>query len=82
MWTAPGYPAGVMPAGLGRAIPAGDLHEVVAFLAGLSGKSYSPTGAASPWSHEGVRLGLVVLAFNLGMLGAVALAARFERRAP
>ena len=82
VWTAPGYPAGVMPAGLGRAIPAGDLHEVVAYLASLSWKPYSPTGAASPWSHEGVRLGLVILVFNLGMLGAVALVSRLERRAP
>jgi cytochrome bd ubiquinol oxidase subunit I len=81
-WTTPGYPAGVMPAGLGGTIPEGDLHEIVAYLAGLSGKAYSATGAASPWSHEGVRLGLVILVFNLGMVIALAVADRRRWRAP
>jgi cytochrome c551/c552 len=80
-WTTPGFQAGIMPAEIGRAIPEGDRHEIVAWLAGLSGKAYSPTGAASPWSHEGVRLGLVILLFNAAMLAALALAARGERRA-
>jgi mono/diheme cytochrome c family protein len=75
-WTTPNYPAGVMPAELGKSIPEGDRHEIVAFLAGLSGKPYSPTGAASPWSHEGVRLGLVILVFNLGMIIALLIAGR------
>lgn len=75
-WTTPNYQAGIMPADLGKSIPEGDRHEIVAYLMGLSGKSYSPTGAASPWSHEGVRLGLVVLIFNLGMLIALAIASR------
>jgi mono/diheme cytochrome c family protein len=79
-WTTPGYQPGVMPAEIGRAIPEGDRHEIVAWLATLAGKSYSPTGAASPWSHEGVRLGLVILFFNAAMLIALALAARRERR--
>lgn len=78
-WTTPGYQAGVMPAELGKSIPEGDRHEIVAYLAGLSGRSYSATGAAAPWSHEGVRLGLVILVFNLAMLGAIALAGRKER---
>lgn len=77
-WTAEGFPAGLMPAG--DAIPEGDLHEIVGYLAGLSGKSYSATGATSPWSHEGVRLGVVVLIFNLGMLLVLALARHGERR--
>jgi mono/diheme cytochrome c family protein len=80
VWTTPNYPAGVMPAELGKAIPEGERHEIVAYLMGLSGKSYSPTGAESPWSHEGVRLGLVILIFNLGMLAALAIAARCEKR--
>jgi mono/diheme cytochrome c family protein len=75
-WTTPNYPAGVMPAELGKNIPEGERHEIVAFLAGLSGRPYSPTGAASPWSHEGVRLGLVILAFNLGMILALLIAGR------
>lgn len=78
-WTTPGYPAGVMPADLGKSIPEGDRHEIVAYLAGLSGKQYSATGAASPWSHEGVRLGLVILVFNLAMLAALAIAGRREK---
>jgi mono/diheme cytochrome c family protein len=81
VWTTPGYQAGIMPAEIGRAIPEGDRHEIVAWLAGLSGKSYSPTGAASPWSHEGVRLGLVILLFNAAMLLALLVAARMEKRA-
>lgn len=76
-WTAEGFPAGVMP--VGDAIPEGDLHEIVAYLASLAGKSYSATGATSPWSHEGLRLGLVILIFNLGMLLVLALARRGER---
>jgi mono/diheme cytochrome c family protein len=75
-WTTPNYPAGIMPADLGKSVPEGERHEIVAYLMGLSGKSYSPTGAESPWSHEGVRLGLVVLIFNLGMLAALAIAGR------
>lgn len=78
-WTTPSYQKGIMPAEIGRAIPEGDRHEIVAYLAGLSGRSYSATGAAAPWSHEGVRLGLVILVFNLAMLGAIALAGRKER---
>jgi mono/diheme cytochrome c family protein len=72
-WTTPGYPAGIMPA---LPIAEGERAEIVAYLLGLSGKHWSPTGAASPWSHEGVRLGLVVLIFNLGMLVALLLAGR------
>lgn len=79
-WTTPGYPAGIMPADLGKSIPEGDRHEIVAYLAGLSGKQYSATGAASPWSHEGVRLGLVILVFNLAMLAALAIAGRREKK--
>lgn len=75
-WTAAGFQAGIMPADLGKTIPEGDRHEIVAYLAGLSGKSYSATGAASPWSHEGVRLGLVILVFNLGMIAALLIAGR------
>lgn len=75
-WTTPNYPAGIMPADPGRNIPEGERHEIVAYLAGLSGKSYSATGAASPWSHEGARLGLVILVFNLGMLIVLAVVGR------
>ena len=75
-WTTPGFQAGIMPADIGKSIPEGERHEIVAYLMGLSGKSYSPTGAESPWSHEGVRLGLVVLVFNLGMLAALLVAGR------
>ena len=78
-WTTPGFKPGVMPPDLAKSIPEGDQHEIVAYLARLSGKSYSPTGAASPWSHEGVRLGLVILVFNLGMLLAIALAGRLRK---
>ncbi len=80
-WTTPGFQAGIMPAEIGKSIPEGDRHEIVAWLASLSGKTYSPTGAASPWSHEGVRLGLVILFFNAAMLGALVIASRAERRA-
>ncbi len=76
-WTVPGYQAGLMPAG--DALPEGELHEIVAYLASLAGKEYSATGAASPWSHEGVRLGLVIFLFNAGMLIALAIAGRRER---
>ncbi|MBI2314020.1 MAG: cytochrome c [Betaproteobacteria bacterium] len=75
-WTTPGFQPGIMPAGLGKTIPEGDLHEIVAYLAGLSGKSYSATGAASPWSHEGVRLGIVILVFNVAMIFALLIAGR------
>jgi cytochrome c551/c552 len=80
-WTTPGFQAGIMPAEVGRAIPEGDRHEIVAWLAALSGKPYSPTGAASPWSHEGVRLGLAIFVFNALMLAALVFAGRRERRA-
>jgi mono/diheme cytochrome c family protein len=76
IWTTPGFQAGLMPPDLAQTIPEGELHEIVAYLAQLAGKSYSPTGAASPWSHEGVRLGLVILAFNLGLLSLIALVGR------
>lgn len=77
-WTTPSFEAGIM---LSFAeAPPGDLHEIVAYLSGLAGKSYSPTGAASPWSHEGVRLGLVIFIANGLMLGALAWARRRERR--
>lgn len=80
-WTTPGYQAGIMPAEIGRAILEGDRHEIVAWLAALAGKSYSATGVASPWSHEGVRLGLVIFFFNAALLIGLALAGRRERRA-
>jgi mono/diheme cytochrome c family protein len=76
LWTTPNFEAGIMPADLAKNIPEGELHEIVAYLAGLAGKVYSPAGAASPWSHEGVRLGLVILVFNLGLLGVIALLGR------
>jgi mono/diheme cytochrome c family protein len=77
-WTTEGFEAGVMPAFAEMA--EGDRHEIVAFLIGLTGRDYSPTGAASPWSHEGVRLGLIVLIANLGMLAAVVIARGRERK--
>lgn len=80
IWTTPGYKAGIMPAELAKTIPEADQHEIVAYLARLAGKSYSPTGAASPWSHEGMRLGLVLLVFNLALLLAIALADRTASR--
>jgi len=78
LWTAENFEAGIMPPG--TEIPEGDRHEIVAYLASLSGVAYSATGAASPWSHEGVRLGLVILVFNLGMLAALGLARRSKGR--
>ena len=80
-WTTPGFQAGIMPADLGKSIPEGERHEIVAYLVGLSGKTYSPTGAESPWSHEGVRLGLVILAFNIIMLAALAIAGGWNKGA-
>jgi mono/diheme cytochrome c family protein len=77
LWTTPGYAAGLMPARADMA--EGDRHEIAAFLATLAGKAYSPTGAASPWSHEGVRLGAVIAVFNVVMLLVLALARRRER---
>lgn len=76
-WATPGYQAGIMPV---LAMPEGERAEIVAYLLGLSGQQWSPTGAASPWSHEGVRLGLVILVFNLGMLAALALIGRGGRK--
>jgi mono/diheme cytochrome c family protein len=66
LWTAEGFQAGLMPPR--PDMPEGDRQEIAAYLAGLVGKSYSPTGAASPWSHEGVRLGIVIAVFNVLML--------------
>ncbi len=66
LWTAPGFPPGLMPPRPDLA--EGERQEIAAYLAGLSGKAYSPTGAASPWSHEGVRLGAVIAVFNIVML--------------
>ena len=71
LWTAEGFQAGLMPPR--PDMPEGDRQEIAAYLAGLSGKNYSPTGAASPWSHEGVRLGAVIAVFNLAMLLVLAL---------
>ncbi|MBM3558034.1 MAG: c-type cytochrome [Alphaproteobacteria bacterium] len=78
VWVTPDFEEGIMPSF--AEAPPGDLHEIVAYLSGLAGKSYSPTGAASPWSHEGVRLGLVIFIANGLMLGALAWARRRERR--
>lgn len=80
-WTAPGFKPGIMPANFGETIAEGERQEIVAYLVGLSGKSYSATGAASPWSHEGMRLGIIILIFNLGMLAVLAIAARREKKA-
>lgn len=78
LWTTQGYAAGLMPA---RAdLGEGDRQEIAAYLAGLAGLAYSPTGAASPWSHEGVRLGLVIAVFNIAMLLVLAWARRREAR--
>lgn len=66
LWTAEGFQTGLMPPR--PDMPEGDRQEIAAYLAGLAGKSYSPTGAASPWSHEGVRLGVVIAVFNIVML--------------
>ena len=76
LWTTAGYQAGVMPADLAKIIPEEELHEIVGYLAALSGKPYAQSVAASPWLHEGVRLGLVILIFNLGLLATIALAGR------
>lgn len=78
LWTAQGFQAGLMPARPDLA--EGDRQEIAAYLAGLAGKAYSPTGAASPWSHEGLRLGLVIAVFNIAMLIVLALARRRETR--
>lgn len=79
-WTTPGYPAGMMTKEMTQAIPEGDRQEIVAYLAGLAGKHYSAAGELSPWSHEGVRLGLVIFVFNLGLLLALAVARRNEKK--
>jgi len=79
-WTTPGFPPGVMPAGLGKTIPEGDRHEIIAYLMGLAGKGYSATGAESPWSHEGARLGLVIVIFNVAMLLVLAWARAREKK--
>jgi len=76
-WTTPGFEADIMPSF--AETPEGELQEIVTYLTGLAGKSYSPTGAASPWSHEGVRLGLIVFVANGLMLAALAWARRRER---
>lgn len=78
LWTAPNFEPGIMPPG--NEIPEGDRHEIVAYLSGLSGVAYSATGSESPWSHEGVRLGLIIVAFNLVMLIALALARRSKSK--
>ncbi|MBI5718749.1 MAG: cytochrome c [Burkholderiales bacterium] len=78
LWTSPGFQAGLMPARPDLA--EGDRQEIAAYLAGLAGKTYSPTGATSPWSHEGVRLGIVIAVFNIAMLLVLAWARRREAR--
>lgn len=78
LWTAQGFHAGLMPPR--PDMPEGDRQEIAAYLAGLSGKAYSPTGAASPWSHEGVRLGAVIAMFNIAMLLVLARARVREKR--
>ncbi len=80
LWTAEGYQAGLMPPRPDMA--EGDRQEIAAYLAGLAGKSYSPTGAASPWSHEGVRLGAVIAVFNVLMLLVLAWARAREKVTP
>lgn len=80
LWTAEGFQAGLMPPRPDLA--EGDRQEIAAYLAGLSGKAYSPTGAASPWSHEGVRLGVVIAVFNVLMLLVLAWARRREALSP
>ncbi|HCX34819.1 MAG TPA: hypothetical protein DHV08_15565 [Rhodocyclaceae bacterium] len=77
LWTAEGFQAGLMPPR--PDLPEGDRQEIAAYLAGLSGKAYSPTGAASPWSHEGVRLGVVIAVFNTVMLLVLAWARSREK---
>lgn len=66
LWTTQGFQAGLMPPR--PDMSEGDRQEIAAYLAGLAGKNYSPTGATSPWSHEGVRLGVVIAVFNIVML--------------
>jgi len=78
LWTAEGFQAGLMPPR--PDMPEGDRQEIAAYLAGLAGKAYSPTGAASPWSHEGVRLGVVIAVFNLAMLLVLAWARAREKK--
>jgi len=79
-WITPGYPAGMMTKEMTQNLSEGDRQEIVAYLAGLAGKEYSAAGTLSPWSHEGVRLGLVILVFNLGLLLALAVARRQEKK--
>ncbi len=79
-WTTPGYPAGMMTKEMTQGISEGDRQEMVAYLAVSAGKEYSAAGTLSPWSHEGVRLGLVILVFNLGLLLALAVARRNEKK--
>lgn len=79
-WTTPGYPAGMMTKEMTQALSEGDRQEIVAYLSGLAGKKYSAAGPLSPWSHEGVRLGLVIFVFSLGMLLALAVARRNEKK--
>lgn len=79
LWTTEGFQAGLMPPR--PDMPEGDRQEIAAYLAGLAGQAYSPTGAASPWSHEGVRLGVVIAVFNLAMLLVLALLRMRERAA-
>ena len=87
-WIAPGFEGGIMPEGMGDSIPESERREIVAYLAKLSGKQYgaaaagADTGAdsaASLWSHEGVRLGLVIAVFNVVMLLALAMARRNKK---
>jgi cytochrome c551/c552 len=78
LWTAQGFQAGLMPAR--PDVAEGDRQEIAAYLAGLSGLAYSATGATSPWSHEGVRLGLVIVVFNAAMLLALGIARLRESR--
>ncbi len=80
LWTTEGFQAGLMPPR--PDMSEGDRHEIAAYLAGLSGKNYSPTGATSPWSHEGVRLGLVIAIFNIVMLLVLAWTRRRETLSP
>lgn len=78
VWTAPGFERGVMPNF--AEMPEGERQEIVAYLAGLAGIAYSATGATAPWSHEGARLGLVVLLFNGIMLLAWIVSKRWKCR--
>ncbi len=78
LWTTQGFQTGLMPPR--PDMPEGDRQEIAAYLAGLAGKNYSPTGAASPWSHEGVRLGVVIAVFNIVMLLVLAWARAREKQ--